>query len=139
MKRRIVILLVFVLLGALVNVAVAWGCSYRLFWHTGAQTERVDQGLIEWWRTHYPGTTAGRPTPECNVFLQFGGRIIYLSDKPLEEGATKTAMRYASGWPLPSMEAYVWSNLVTSRYKWWNAIHWPGDTYADRMIPLGPL
>ena len=64
MKRRLAKLVVLLLLGAVVNVAVAWGC---IRWSSSDASEfyRATKHDRTWWRRHAPATFDGSSSDVC--------------------------------------------------------------------------
>src|SRR5262245_4938031 len=61
MKRRLLLKLgLFVLLGAIVNVAVAWGCAMYSAQRCQLVRAEVDDS---WWRGRFPSNNRGEPNP----------------------------------------------------------------------------
>ena len=58
MKRRLLIIAVFLLLGAVVNVAVAWGFAVRSIWGTGGTG--VGASESQWWDQRAPAGFGGQ-------------------------------------------------------------------------------
>ena len=66
MKRRLLIVAIFLLAGALVNVAVAWGIvahleTFDISWSFG-DVELDDPESFKWWTMHAPDGFANRAT-----------------------------------------------------------------------------
>ena len=61
MKRRLLIIAIFLLLGAVVNVAVAWGCFVSVDSVFDTKPLSITEGDIEWWRKHFPAELPGVP------------------------------------------------------------------------------
>ncbi len=92
MRRRIVIIAIFLLAGAVVNVAVAWGCA---FWSPvqASPSSTLALELIE------GGTIVD---PLCSGF---GLRIDFVFTEGIEYNVD---LRVTSGWPLLAMNRPSW-------------------------------
>ncbi len=55
MKRRLLIIAVFLLAGAVVNVAVAWWCAARSRTHEQPSVEHFESPLQDWFSANAPG------------------------------------------------------------------------------------
>jgi hypothetical protein len=143
MKRRAAIrVLVFLLLGAAVNVAVAWGCAL-LPWRPGYGDVRLaDQDAIDWWRLHAP---AGFPDVPGIVYEghRFGNRGTVLHEEGVETISRKfLAIRSASGWPMVSLEHTSWTNVKARTIEARDVYQlsgWPFAAGTGRSIPLRPV
>ncbi len=125
MKRRLTKLVVFLLLGAILNVAVAWGCALILAeqtdnWNMRSGAARLEDDYV-WlvYRQDRPGyfsieSYVGLIVIEENERLdQFGTLIEKWSRIPNRNdpsGEPRNWEESASGWPVASM----WSRLNES-------------------------
>ncbi len=98
MKRRLLIVAVFLLAGAVVNVAVAWGCA---FWSPvqASPSSTLALELIE------GGTIVD---PLCSGF---GLRIDFVFTEGIEYNVD---LRVTSGWPLLAMNQPSWKGYRIS-------------------------
>ena len=121
MKRRLLIAAMFLLAGAVVNVAVAWGCAAYSPEQParGARSPRTElsRSDVRWWQSHAPqGMTAHLPTGAEPQRLGFGKLQTRMWQSPRSDpqfvpgGA---AIRVRSGWPMLGMEYARWMANVT--------------------------
>ena len=143
MKRRLLIIAVFLLLGAVVNVAVAWGLSLRSWPYTkryGFQQQLVpDEDGINWWRRHvvpgFPDTPAGMHT-----LHRFGYRSLVLYDNAQKQESFFFAYAEAHGWPMVSLESQHWvKRYATDQYRAILLSGWPLPAGAHPELPILPL
>ena len=142
MRRWALRICVFLLLGAIVNVAVAWGFSLRS-WQSGLGQEWLaDDASIEWWRQNAP---PGFPPLPVTMYesqsLGYRGLMLYETEG-LDAGCEFLGFRTGHGWPLVSLEWTSWINrqlrTVENRYMIeWD--RWPSAKGTSRKIPLRPL
>ncbi len=133
MKRWVFKLLVFLLLGAIVNVAVAWGCAAwmpLLFIPGGVQNYLVSQDEALWWARWVPNGFISRPVVSSRDST-WVLRAAYVSAERADQSITLTtdatglvtgitaapapnpvffdhAMFIRSGWPLSSFQGARW-------------------------------
>ncbi len=113
MRRRLLIVAVFLLAGAVVNVAVAWGCAQLML---GGLTEQVlrDSDLSIWRAQMY----VGWPNEPYNraVGRSLGRRYEVMSgriDFPVTAGSPAAWLKgiykeWRIGWPLQCLERHTW-------------------------------
>ena len=131
MKRIAIKLVVFLLLGAVVNVAVAWGCA-------GLKEIRLwDDASADWatpieeeqWARHVPEAFAGR-SPYVWIFRDAWGN----SDKAmldLDYPSESLLITRRSGWP---------ARCVEGAYRPYPRGYSPSLVVGDkRLLPLAPL
>jgi hypothetical protein len=113
-RKIITRVIVFVLLGAIVNVAVAWGL-WMLPMPKGGTFFLLTPGAAEvrWWRDHAPAGFADAPSAHFDQ--RSFGRC--LTDMNFEQAAgpgvawqRHVALRRRAGWPMLTMEGATWSN-----------------------------
>ena len=140
MKRRLLIIAVFLLLGAVVNVAVAWGCAW---WPRSAIWIGDDEDLhvlpssrdVGWWNKHvFPLFDA-----DIDVLWEspdLGVEIRWFSGTDSNQRSV-SAGHVLSGWPTRSMSGETWDAVVPGqRPKWSNR----RAMFVGRgFIPLRPL
>ncbi len=136
MKRRLRIIAIFLLLGAVVNVAVAWGCAAwaqrmvqpwqydpvanrhwhpsHSHWHAGPPPGEPGLPSAEdkkWWAAHAPGSFAVVEPIAASSFSHFGINKIDMwklePDSP-RPGPGFSMSRTWTGWPVRSMEGAEW-------------------------------
>ncbi len=115
MKRRLVTLAIFLLLGAVLNVAVAWGCAtwsalklVSRSW-VGQPTE-VDQ---RWWQQVVPAGAAPRASAVWRSRSFGGDSLKILGVRSGEAGKVDLATLVRYGWPWRSGAGERW-DLGTS-------------------------
>ncbi len=62
MKRHLLIIAIWLLLGAVVNVAVAWGCFVSADWVFDTRGLSITEGDVEWWSEHVPAEFPAEPS-----------------------------------------------------------------------------
>ncbi len=136
MKHPLLIIAICLLLGAVVNVAVAWGCAV---WSPVDITPGSSESeLVKW-----PG-----PVPEGWPPLDwwqresgFGVDIDYLAAVDMSIGAYAKAI-YDRGWPYRSLRA-EWKGVLTSTVnvgEWRGGLNLPWRRPGDELpLPLKPL
>ena len=134
MKRWLIIVAVFLLAGAVVNVAVAWGCAlrykdgstYSMQW--GSEIDRA------WWYVHRPDGFVQHNRPvDIEGFHWFGLSGTVFS------GRSKL-IRLRCGWPAQTVEGSRWRQ-VGFVGPWVRALDggYSVDLFRDRWVPLGIL
>ena len=116
MKRRLFKLVVFLLLGAVVNVAVAWACAVwsgsrggsLIYPSFGSRAESLDLDWLsqnEWTWSHRFYVMRTDPSTAIGVqrvaFLEVYESSTFALEGPL-------AIRTRAGWPLPSVTGSKW-------------------------------
>ncbi len=119
MKRPLLIIGMFLLLGAVVNVAVAWGCAVRpkrvmvepVHIRPKSAFIRPSDEAKEWWVAHAPASFLVEPFAAAPTYSWFGANSMTMwspdpdNQKP---GFGDAVSRRRTGWPLRSMEGAVW-------------------------------
>ena len=139
MKRPLLIIAIFLLLGAVVNVAVAWGCAW---WpRSGTDIWSEDQKVLPssrdvgWWNKHvFPLFDADIDDRWDCRDLGVEMRVFYGIDS---NQRTVSAIHALSGWPARSMSGETWDAFVPGqRPKWSNR----RAMFVGRgFIPLRPI
>ena len=139
MKRRLLIVAVLLLVGAVVNVAVAWGCAIRPAsidaglrgWRDYAvQLDPDDREWIEWWADRAPPGYA--PAPNVPMFvaeeLGFSSLVAVANRFDDVKQLHQKVTRLRSGLPMRSMEGATWTAV-------WVGPPYQVDTY-DAAVKL---
>jgi hypothetical protein len=159
MRRRLIQLGLFLMLGAIVNVAVAWGFS---LWgaatfgtrdHPLITPEQVQWAVPEGWEALLPVPYAPDMARDCSVTgllaIQIGVRREYLGPDAFQlVGATHQLHYLATGWPFHSCSC--WGLLHQQALDWHCALDAPAALKARdaellplvhyaRPLPLRPL
>ncbi len=136
MKRRLLIVAVFLLAGVVVNVAVAWGCAIWSSLPSPGRMRGPAPADLAWWQEHAPTRIASEPIllslaeafgceyrlltgarddAGINLQVQFydDGLVRSLSmttsrPSPLQSRPWDRALRVRAGWPLSSMAGERW-------------------------------
>ena len=120
MKRRLFKLAIFLLLGAVVNVAVAWSIAW---WgdSLGSFTphDPVSQDDRKWWMVHRPSEAVGEPAVSFDASV-FGMAELEMQNIELYgtyrrnsiEGPIFQSVRRRIGIPLPTVEYSYWTREV---------------------------
>ncbi len=118
MKRRLLIIAICLLLGAVVNVAVAWGCAIFAEWtpplsHTDADEPQWPRNVPAHWppvRNDLEGTAFGFHVHRST------GRRIHEDEKGTVRGAEAYLIDvYRVGWPSFAFQWDSWVELEMSR------------------------
>ena len=103
MKRRLVIIAIFLLTGAVVNVAVAWGCC--MYGQPGFSTnQRVSRSDREWLSAQFPSMELGRALTAA-VHWGFGDEYYHVGLMVGDGRSSESVMgtRARAGWPCFAM------------------------------------
>ncbi len=122
-RRIITRACIFLLLGAIVNVAVAWGCVRWVeteptgVWHpNGANWLPADSELLEWYKQSSPPKGhVGQPR-NVQRWSGFGVNKAMINIRPVREDlatvdTTSCVWRHRAGWPFRSAEMRIWVNV----------------------------
>lgn len=146
MRRMLKRAILFLLLGAIINVAVAWGLSLRPFAIAVGRKLRTDQFAIDWWRSHAPAHFPGAPASVYELGLhQFGYHGLMLCDTDSFDPITsppRLVFRIAHGWPQASLESICWMDCRSWSAEWRNSIHLSGHpkpSGSGLELPVAPL
>ncbi len=105
MKRRLLIIAIFLLLGAVVNVAVAWGCAAKSIWGVGGTI--VGTSESQWWDQRGPAEFGGQFAGGLHT-LSLGALVTWLFG-PQQRGVQPyTALRVRAGIPALGLEGSFW-------------------------------
>jgi hypothetical protein len=136
-KRRALRIGLFLVLGAIVNVAAAWTfLNVVPVWDSGMfGPDTVDAEHEEWWQRHRPTDALGDPDG-LNVGLNAGAlveRIYPFDDSP----ECILAIRARAGWPSPSLIGGVWQTHSGRHIAATDAMR-PTDRVLLPVRPLWP-
>ena len=134
---------VFLLLGAIVNVAVAWGLAYWIPFAVRAVNESDwdSPDAVRWWHARVPLGVNGEPSVfEWAESLGYEGIEMHASTATQWLSAYVTRMRW--GLPLLSMEDVVWSSYAETRrgegFSIRNGMTIPLNGRAMPTVPIWP-
>ena len=137
MKRWTLRILVLLLLGAIVNVAVAWGCET---WSLPSFAAKVveDAEALEWWKQSAP-TTFPRVAGECREAASVGVSYLTIDINFPAHASLFRSERLRSGWPLRCLERAVWTDYA--RREHWHEHAWIVDVEwkPHLILPLRPI
>jgi hypothetical protein len=146
MKRRIVILLTFLLLGAIVNVAVAWGCVSMKSRLLGPDADGWNSGDGLHWPADVPN---GWPAPnEHQWIFDVGTRddwLMHLETTEVSDAGDEWMLyRHQAGWPSASLAAVLWrhwsgNELVQESLDWLTGIPTHREARISMTLPVVPL
>ena len=145
--RRLTKLAVFLLLGAIVNVAVAWGCASMNAMKAGSgQPAASPEDDLTWWDKYAPHEVSGPPIMSHTFSSGFGKVVTRMWERRRLDGTGRPGvivLRVRTGWPMGSMEYSRWlvepfvpQEIVQA------AIHTQRLPYVigkDDYLPLRPL
>jgi hypothetical protein len=143
MKRVLVRVCVFLLLGAIINIAVAWAFNTRYIGGAGVEfTPGAESEPFTWWMRNAPAGFAPRPAvgfSQCGI-----GRESVLLAERISDDVNPTfgnnVFRCRYGWPWRSMERARWVDrkartlLVRNELPlpgWWP---WEGRGLSTRPV-----
>ena len=138
MKRTGIRLANFLLLGAIINVAVAWGCAIWLIPGYASFVDDASDALL-WWPRNAPQHFPTRAT-EVRGGSSFGTDYVMIMALNAERHAfDHLAYRWQYGWPARSLEQSIWRDLVTGESLAKNSVglNW-GNASTDRL-PQKPI
>jgi hypothetical protein len=116
-KRCVFTIVVFLLLGTIFNVAVAWTLPHftRVTWQN-AGPPTVEE--IEWWQSTAPGGREVRDAPEGVIRHRgFGWNVADMIERR-RTPSSLTCSKKQFGWPMRSLQSTVWqdgSRIVAHR------------------------
>jgi hypothetical protein len=136
MKRRLLNLVLFLLLGAIVNVAVAWGCAAwsHLQYERGDEYSPAD---VEWARSvGFSFDASGLPT----VIQRGSGLGVATCDVyPYSLWGRVGASRYSAGWPWQSLQAHFVRSDVRQDWLLKGGYALSPEVNQQRVLPYGPI
>ena len=125
MKRHVVIVAILLLAGAVVNVAVAWGCAVGPEAIRRLDSDRTTDCEKGWWTHHTPWSDSPVPVAHSRL-TAFGLRysILHAPSRSVDVQVVKDgaefqlsveagvpwnqALRVRAGWPMPSLSGERW-------------------------------
>ncbi len=143
MKRRLLILVVFLLAGATVNVAVAWGCAlgalcFLPYWPDDDDHNYVDEAHSTWWRENAPSKWEG-DLARVDRVPSLGTVTLLYTQHPGFVGSPTVVFRLFAGIPFRCLEGSTWlhrkartvrdDSLVYVEGRWWR----PGGRIPVRV------
>jgi len=134
----LIILAIFLLLGAVVNVAVAWACASCVGGTVESLPSRPRPGTYvpseevkAWWAAHAPRRFPNQPTA-AHASFGFGAEKVVMWKPHLNRpGLGNSVMRRRTGWPLQAVQGALWTGR-DSTYDW--AVESPIG-----LLPLRPM
>ena len=138
-KRRLTKLLLFLLLGAIVNVAVAWGCARwprQAMFIVGDKQAPSSQD-IAWWNEHVLESFASNVESayDCSD-IGIQTRVLYSATS---QQRRVSALHITSGWPARSLAGEAWDVIrLGQRSRWLNREATFVDTNGRYALPLRP-
>ncbi|MCH8344945.1 MAG: hypothetical protein IH983_13290 [Planctomycetes bacterium] len=136
MKRRLFTLVLFLLLGAVVNVAVAWGCVYfqATPWD---DVEFLKDPNVQSLQDNHIRVYDTLEDEQLRQFGVFDSEYVAKLDESRERssGWFSFAWRTRCGWPLLSLDGGRWSTLEFNESK---GRHKFVATFHKTVIPVNP-
>jgi hypothetical protein len=134
---------ILLLLGAIVNVAVAWGLSLRSWPYAqrfGFQhAQAPDQSAINWWRSYAVAGFPDRPAT-MHTLRRFGYRSLALYDQATMQASVCFAYAAAHGWPMVSLESQHWvTRSASDQFRALTLSGWPLSVQSQRELPIVPV
>ena len=135
MKRRLTKLVVFLLLGGIINVAVAWGCL-RSYWYSERSTWSSDDTRIDiaWLSIDRIPTYAQTSHLETNAFGIVENSYDALSPTTPRDGFIY-CVRFRCGWPMLAIDGVRFDPLDLGDSV--QGITFTEDTYHFSAVPVG--
>ena len=133
MKRWALRIFLLLLLGAIVNVVVAWGCALSATLPTKLNPRALTNADQAWWRNRAPDDYPIYPD-RATEFTAHGSALLRLTvgtggmDNPMSH-------RQRNGWPTKSMERSQWSSL--HQLEWHDT--WTVNRPVSFSVPLRPV
>jgi hypothetical protein len=110
--RRIVLrVAVLLLLGAVVNVAVAWGCVCTIDWSYSNLWLYISDNDTDWWQESAPSGFRAKPERYVGPYHALGVESrMYWAGTPDGGVSIQSGHRVRTGFPFRSLEAEQWSD-----------------------------
>src|SRR5215510_313099 len=113
MKRHATNIVLLLLMGAILNVAVAWGLWISAFAARGPFFGMTPSPAdVRWWQDNAPPTFVTQP--ENVVVINSFGHYTRTMDARTGPTTRQIAYRMAAGWPMRAFEGVVWTDLAKS-------------------------
>jgi hypothetical protein len=139
-KQLLLKLGVFLLLGVVVNVAVAWGlCSQP--YSMSRITDASDDDDLEWWRSQAPTGFVSRPEVVVE-FCRLGQQLIVMHESSIALlfQVGESVRRVRAGWPLFAVEGAEWVDYRKSIVRYTDLLSAPHELrWLTNRVPVGPV
>ena len=143
MKRRVLTILAFLLAGAVVNVAVAWGCARwprDIFSVTSKDSVALSFQDIAWWNKHVS------PLFDCHAESAYKRREVGIEASMFLSAVTTqghvSAIHIASGWPARSLSGEFWDSSAQGKPPQWSerraVVVYLNRSFATPVRPVWP-
>jgi hypothetical protein len=138
MKRCALKLIIFLLAGAIINVAVAWGCTVATPLHYGRGDEQSPED-VEWARSVGFSFDAGGLPTVIQRASTFGFAVCHVY--PYSIGGRIGATRYSAGLPLEAFQAHIVRSDILQEWDVVGACARQPDPYSRPfwILPYWPL
>jgi hypothetical protein len=141
MKRRALKLLLFLLAGAIINVAVAWGFALRYKTPVDRWT-RDDHAEVSWWLENRIENFVAQPRVIA-ISTGVGFETVVMKSDSMRVNPSASlnfeARRYRFGWPLLCLErSRWWDNDKYQAFYFHQMTMWRAQT-RNHYVPLRPL
>ncbi len=141
MKRRLLTIAIFLLAGAVVNVAVAWGCARwprYIFSISSENSVALSFQDIAWWNKHVS------PLFHRHAEFAFKRREVGIEASMFFSAATAqghmSAIHIVSGWPARSLSGEFWDSYAQGKPPQWSERRAViVDLNRSFAVPLRPL
>jgi hypothetical protein len=108
MKRIVLKLVLFLLLGAILNVTIAWGLNVAPHTYATGMEKYLGEDDVLWWRTNAPAGFPAEPAGSYET-RRIGRRMLLLYEWTEANGTLgDNAGRFQFGLPFLSMESAMW-------------------------------
>jgi hypothetical protein len=143
-KRWLLRICVFLLLAAIINVAVAW-TAWLLPRNTGETTPDIAPSAVDvrWWDQNAPSGFGGPPTSK-GEFRSFGrsegGLALTRWNDADSTAVPNTINRFRAGWPVLAMEGAKWFDRSDWHKHEMGVLHPPaGWPLSKKGFPCRPI
>lgn len=138
MRRRVERVFLFLLLGAIINIAVSWGFSFhdaRNFQGFLAAGGSPDKDDVDWWHRFAPDSYAEIPTKKVETRHWGKRRRLLWRNVPYSH----VACRFQYGWPCVSFEWSYWRKPQPPEVTMRHAIRLSLEEDYSRYQPVLPM
>ena len=148
MMRGAMRLLLFVLVGGMVNIAVAWLCALQVTDQSNERAMALRIGDVRRWIDHSPGTFMLQFGPSRQIEARGLLRTDVEADRPHKAGRWHRVSSVEAGLPLPALRGERWTHVAdqvaATKTEFVSAMD-PAAlglyraANADRLFPLQPI
>jgi hypothetical protein len=108
-KRCVSIVAILLVLGAVINLAVAWACGQRAADYTKRTTHPLSPAELKWWDERAPEGFPPRPVGVADSYgLGLTQSLLWELEPEASSNLGANVARWRAGWPLRAMERSRW-------------------------------